>query len=387
MRRLTTEEFVKRAKKIHGDKYNYKKVRYMDDRTKVEIICRKHGLFFQSPGHHAKRGQGCPECGNNKISISKTSNTFVFIKKSKELHGEIYDYSNVVYKNNITEVEIICRKHGKFKQRASDHLSGKGCNCCGNEKISIKNRSNKEDFIKKSIEIHGSKYDYNKVIYKNNYDKLIINCPIHGEFRQSARDHLRGSGCYWCGKIIAHNKTRKTKEQFILDAKKIHGNKYGYEKVDYIDYQTKVRIICKKHGEFDQFPGDHLQDHGCPFCRKKNEGKVKDLLSKYFKDWNIIPHKKIWDKYKSYNHRRHCDFWLEKNNIKIMVEYDGEQHYRHVCFNGISIKKAEKNFKKTQIKDQLDTQFCKENNIVLHRIKYDENKEESIRDLLEFVCE
>ncbi len=103
-----------------------------------------------------------------------------------------------------------------------------------------------------------------------------------------------------------------------------------------------------------------------------------NFLSQYFKDWNIIPHKKIWDTYENYNHKRYCDFWLEKDDIKVMVEYDGTQHFMPVRFNGMSLKKAERQFKNTQIKDKLDSQFCRKKNILLYRIKYDQDMEESI---------
>ena len=139
---------------------------------------------------------------------------------------------------------------------------------------------------------------------------------------------------------------------------------------------------CPENHEWKAAISSRSRGTGCPYCTRKNEGKVKKLLLNYFKDWIIIPGKKIWNKYKKYNHRRYCDFWLEKNEVKMIVEYDGELHYRPVTFGKISIKEAEEKFKWIQKKDKLDTEFCKENNIILHRIKYDEDKEVSVKKLL-----
>jgi len=111
---------------------------------------------------------------------------------------------------------------------------------------------------------------------------------------------------------------------------------------------------------------------------RKNEGKVKNLLFKYFKDWAIVSHKKIWDEYKDYNHKRFCDFWLEKDDVKIIVEYDGEQHFRPISFGCRDLNKVNELFERTKKKDKLDIDFCRENNIILHRIKYSEDIEESI---------
>lgn len=178
---------------------------------------------------------------------------------------------------------------------------------------------------------------------------------------------------------------KKTTKEFIQDAIKVHGDKYDYSKVKYKNNNTKIVITCKKHGIFKQDPSAHLQGKGCHHCVNKNEGKVKEFLLEYFKDWDITSNKKIWDKYKDYNHKRFCDFWLEKDGVKVVVEYDGEQHFMPVSFGCRNKKIVANNFKKTQLKDKLDKQFCEENSILLHRIKYNEDKEKSIKKLLTLI--
>ena len=138
-------------------------------------------------------------------------------------------------------------------------------------------RKTTEQFIEEARQVHGDKYDYSKVNYINNSTKVCIICPEHGEFWQRPNDHLSGQGCPACGKEKCADDSRLTSEQFIEKARKVHGDKYDYSKVEYINARTKVCIICPEHGEFWQKPNDHLSGQGCPFCA----GNVK-LTSEQF---------------------------------------------------------------------------------------------------------
>lgn len=135
-----------------------------------------------------------------------------------------------------------------------------------------------EQFIEKAKKIHGNKYDYSKVNYINNNTDICIICPKHGEFRQKPKGHLEGKGCKECAKEILSEKRKMDTEEFIKRAKKIHGDKFDYSKVNYIDSKHKVIIICTKHGEFKQKPGHHLNGQGCPFCRAESVGKRMSLV-------------------------------------------------------------------------------------------------------------
>lgn len=250
--RLTVEEFIKRSKKVHGDKYDYSKVEYKNSSTKVCIICKEegHGEFFQIPNDHL-RGIGCPRCGG-KAKLT----TVEFIKRAKEIHGNRYDYSKVEYKNSTTKICIICPKHGEFFQAPRDHLQSKGCFSCAGKDIDTKR------FIEYSHKVHGNKYDYSKVEYKNSTTKVCIICPEHGEFYQKPNNHLRcGNGCPRCGGNI-----KLTTESFIKKSIEVQGDKYDYSKVEYKNTRTPVEIFCKVHGYFTQIPSNHLQGQGCPKC-------------------------------------------------------------------------------------------------------------------------
>lgn len=201
-KRLTTEEFIKKSIKKHGNKYDYSKVEYVNTKTKVYIICPEHGEFWQSPDHHLQ-GHGCPKCSG------LVTNTKEFIEKAKSVHGNKYDYSKVKYVNCHTKVCIICPEHGEFWQNPSDHINGSGCPKCKAEKIGNINRKGKYSFIEEAKNVHGDKYDYSKVEYTNNKAKVCIICHEHGEFWQVPCDHLKGCGCPKCGHILTRQKITK----------------------------------------------------------------------------------------------------------------------------------------------------------------------------------
>ena len=267
-----TELFIEKSKLIHGDKYDYFKVDYIKSKVNVIITCKVHGDFLQRPGNHIRLKQGCPKCGG-----SCKSNTIEFIEKSTKIHGDIYDYSKVNYIDATTKIIISCKIHGDFEQKPYSHLNGHGCYmCCKNRKL------NTIEFIEKAKLIHGDKYDYSKVDYKYNDEKVIITCKIHGDILQTPNHHLQGSGCGKCGVIIRSNKARKTLEEFIEKARLVHGDKYDYSKVDYKSRHTKIIVICKIHGEFEQDAGTHLCGANCYKCSVITCSEKRKITSQEF---------------------------------------------------------------------------------------------------------
>ena len=193
-KKLTTSEFIARAKTIHGDRYSYLKVVYKNLKTNVIITCREHGDFLQCPGSHLI-GRGCWECGGGKRLTTQQA-----IEKFKKAHGEKYNYSLVDYINKTTKVKIICSSHGVFEQCPADHWNGFGCMSCAVEKRAANKLSTKEEVLLRFLEIHGDKYDYSLVRFKLQRDKITIICKIHGEFTQACYMHLHGQGCCKCAK-------------------------------------------------------------------------------------------------------------------------------------------------------------------------------------------
>ena len=184
---MTTEQFIEKARKVHGDLYDYSKVVYINYQTNVIIIDPEYGEFLQSPARHLK---GC-KCPVNILSMT----TEQFIEKARKIHGDLYDYSKVVYVNSQTKIIIIDPEYGEFLQSPNKHLMGQGNKQRGVVKISKKRRLTTEQFIEKARKVHGNLYDYSKVKYVNIDEKVIIIDLDHGEFEQKAEVHLRGSGC------------------------------------------------------------------------------------------------------------------------------------------------------------------------------------------------
>ena len=255
-KRKTKEEFIKEATENHKDKYDYSKAYYVNSRTKVCIICPKHGEFWQTPHAH-NQGQGCPTCGLEKRSEKKTSTKEEFIQKARKVHGDKYAYSKVEYVNAHSKVCIICSKHdhGEFWQKPSNHLSGKGCPNCGIEKNAKNQALSTKEFIKKAKKVHKDKYDYSNVNYVGSHTKVCIICPEHGEFEQRPSNHLRGDGCQTCN--LSHL------ERSVMNYLDEVGITYDYQKrFDWLGRQSldfylpdyNVGIECQ--GEQHFFPVD-----------------------------------------------------------------------------------------------------------------------------------
>jgi hypothetical protein len=266
-KQLNTKEFIQKAKRLHGDKYDYSLCIYVDAHKKVKIICPTHGMFEQKPNSHLM-GQGCSVCGGKKQLTTKE-----FVKKSKQVHGESYDYSVSHYVNSATKVKIICPIHGVFEQVPSSHLSGHGCAACSGKK-----RLNTKEFVQKAKQVHGEKYNYSKCVYIRALSKVKIICPTHGVFEQKATAHLRGHGCTGCAGIKS-----PTTEEFIERVNKIHAKKYDYSECTYINDRTKIKIICPTHGAFEQAPNSHLMGQGCPSCAQYGFDPTKPGLLYFLK--------------------------------------------------------------------------------------------------------
>jgi len=212
--------------------------------------------------------------------MGKRLTTEEFIKRSKVVHGDKYDYNFANYTHSKTKVKIVCREHGIFEQRPNDHLNGQGCSKCKAENLSVNQTSNTDDFISKAKVVHGDKYDYNFVNYSRSQIKVKIICPEHGEFLQTPNSHLNGCGCNRCSveNLAVNRKSNST--EFTEKAKVVHGDKYIYSVIEYVNCETKVKITCPEHGEFIQTPNNHLKGFGCPSCAGNARHNFDSLYKK-----------------------------------------------------------------------------------------------------------
>jgi hypothetical protein len=186
-----TEIFLNQGRKLHGDKYDYSKVRYVNTLQKVIIICPIHGEFYQSPQSHMK-GCGCRKCYTSSVTNLYTTESYVAL--ARKTHGDKYDYSKVLYTGVDELVKIVCNTHGEFQQRARNHIQGQGCRKCCFES----QRSTTEVFIQKACQVHGNMFDYSNSVYVGSAKKITIRCKSHGPFEQDAGAHLQGYGCPTC---------------------------------------------------------------------------------------------------------------------------------------------------------------------------------------------
>jgi len=279
-RGLTTEEWVERFQLIHKERYDYTDFYFNGSTKKSSIICKIHGEFFQTPNLHYNTGSGCPNCATIENSLKRrTISVDEFKNRGREKFGDRFDYSKVTYVNSKTPVEITCELHGSFSKTPKAHLiSPTGCNNCSMAiPRGILNRERKirkagyttESWITKASKVHDSFYDYSRVEYTNSHDKVIIICPLHGEFSQMATNHMKGIGCWKCYKERAGDSQRMTKEEIIEKCKSIHGDYYDYSKVEYVNTHSKFVLVCPIHGEFKTSYSLHYhQKCGCSGCAK-----------------------------------------------------------------------------------------------------------------------
>jgi len=353
-----------------------------------------------------------------------------FIEKSNEIHKNKYDYSLVIYKNCNTKVKIICPIHGIFEQTPKYHLIG---NC---PKCSRKYKLNKNEFVEKSNKIHNNKYDYTLVKYINSKTKVKIICPVHGEFLQSPISHMKGIGCSKCSGMWNY-----TTNDFINKANEIHDNEYDYSLVKYIDSKTKIKIICKKHGIFEQTPNNHIYKKSkCPKCNVENKRltleefieKSKSIHGNKY-DYSFVNYKNNITKVKikcnkcnkiffqtpnshyvkkqgcptckeSVGEKNICSLLNDKNikyirqytfddcrdkyklpfdfylpDFNVCIEFDGKQHYEPIEYWG-----GENNFELIKKHDFLKNNYCKNKNITLIRIKYDKKINMELWDTIKY---
>ena len=259
-----TEIFINKAIQVHGNKYDYSKVNYIDCNTKVCIICPEHGEFWQSPRCHLK-GRGCSLCSKNKKLTTEE-----FIKRAKEIYGDKYDYSKVEYVNNHTKVCIICPDHGEFWQKPQSHLNGHGCVKCFAKGCADRFALTTEEFIKRAKEIHNDKYDYSKVNYVNSYTKVCIICPEHGEFWQEPHEHLRGGGCPIC----KDSKLEKEIRKFLIK------NKIEFEEqktFDWLKYKSNLFLdfyLPKYNAAIECQGRQHFDNSDDYFGGEKNTSEI-----------------------------------------------------------------------------------------------------------------
>lgn len=371
-----------------------------------------------------------------------------FIKKAKEVHGDKYDYSKTIYVNSKQNVIITCPIHGDFVIRASHHLYGIGCHKCAKEAADKNHTSTTDIFIEKAKAIHGEKYDYSLVKYINNKTPVIIRCLTHGEFLQKPSDHLLGCNCPKCAFLSIGEKRKLRKEDFIEKAREVHGDRYDYSEAEYKGYNSKLKIICRKHGVFFQTPVGHISNReGCPICgmdsqKNSRRGTLETFINKANKihknkyDYSLTNYVNCYSKVKiickkhgmfeqtpknhlngagcpkcniskleaktmsylqdkgiEYEYEKRFPKWLGMQSLdfylpkyKAAIECQGEQHFFPIKRAGKSMEYSERLFKKQQDRDNIKKNACDNNGVRLFYLNFNDDIIEKLSEIL-YLCE
>lgn len=259
-KRLTSEEFFKRAHDVHGDEYDYSKTVFTGMRNRITLTCRHHGDFEQKAMSHVL-GQRCRKCYLSDESIRMSGEQF-FIR-AKEKHGERFDYTKSVFTGLLEKIVITCRIHGDFTQTAKRHLLDAGCKKCANEKQSkmmiesnADRRMTTDEFIRRCVEIHGDEYEYSKTVFTGYKNKIIVTCKIHGDFEQMAGNHLRGCRCDSCAQKNRRVGSVSKQESAWLDSLhndsilRQHVIKDGDSCMIVDGYDESTNTVYEFHGDF-----------------------------------------------------------------------------------------------------------------------------------------
>lgn len=238
--RMTTEAFITKARRVHGDRYDYSKTHYIGSLTKVTITCPQHGDFEQIPNNHLS-GSGCPPCNKGR----PCSTNEAFIAKAKLKHGERYIYDNVKYEHSGVKISVTCREHGDFSLTPNGHLNGQGCPECAR----LAARLTTEEFVEKARLKHGNRYDYDKVQYELTNVKVTITCREHGDFQQKPNDHLSGQGCPACIESKHEKRLAAIFKKYDIPFEREFKLKQFNIRYEYDFYLPLQRVIVEFHGD------------------------------------------------------------------------------------------------------------------------------------------
>ena len=281
--KLTREEFIEKAKQIHGDKYDYSKVKYSSWYDKVCIICPEHGEFWQTPSNHIHKSHkhGCPQCGKIKsknIALIQGKKTFAkFIEENIQFTANVDDY---ITSNKL--LTVVCKKHGPFQITPTNlYIQKTPCPKCKEELKKPKKEKNvidyKQEFIDRLEKKYPNRFEYQNLNYVNRETEICLYDKLLKEYVNVIPTSLLNSK--HLSSVKGYEKTNLPTIEFIEKAKEIHGDKYDYSKVNYIHSKTKVCIICPEHGEWWQTPNDHLKGHGCSVCANNIKWNIDEYIS------------------------------------------------------------------------------------------------------------
>ena len=376
--RISQEEFIKRAKSAHPHGlYDFSNSKYYGVSEYTSFYCNLHLQECKILPQNLWRGSGCYDCGMTRAAESRKLDHADFLAKSINSHEDDYDYSMVDYVNSSTHVIVGCYEHGNWSVLPSNHMYGKSrCPVCSRrdsgKKVSVALTKDTEWFISAAEKIHNFKYDYSQTEYKGSREKLWVECPElgHEPFEQWPRVHLVGKGCPECGRESAAAIARLSHEEVVERFNDIHRDRYDYSHAEIYGTDSYIKIGCPEetHPVFRQKVSSHLVGKGCPRCSlSKGETAIARLL-----DLELIDYEVEFVMEDSVDNKRlRFDFYIPNQNV--LIEYDGEQHYRPVTFGGMTKEKALEVHEKIKSRDHRKNVWALDKGFRLIRIRFDED--------------
>lgn len=303
--RKTNDEFIEEANLIHNGKYDYSLIEYKSNKTKIKIICVRHGVFEQTPKSHLN-GAGCRSCVTHKSRYAKED----IYQKLKDIYGEKYEYPDFEFNSLHDKIILICKKHGESKKSIRQHLRY-GCKLCYYEVIGEPLRQTLDEFIEKSNKKHSNKYDYSKVVELPRNKKVEILCEKHGTFFQYYKSHLHGNGCPSCksskGESLIENYLKQNDinfyTQFIFnDCRYVNPLKFDFYLYDFnicIEFDGAQHQSKNKNESFYYDDTIKIRDEiKNGYCKKNNIKLIRikfhsiknidSILNKIFKKENVL---------------------------------------------------------------------------------------------------
>jgi hypothetical protein len=395
MKKLNKDQILEKFLSVHNNRYDYSKFEYVSYHIKSIIICNEHGEFLQSPSKHIL-GQGCKIC-NNKFSINDIKDKLYKIHRDKYefIFGDVIDTrskikikcnhgikelqicsllqgqgciyckgkkwsefylkthlikinSNLIYEDGFMNgkyLNIICKEHGNFNIKKDRHLSGQGCPKCSKRK-----KYDQDFFINSVIKKFDNIYTYDKCFFNSFREKVIITCKKHGDFETYPSYLLNGNGC----KLCRNENNSHSKEYFLKKCLERHPE-IDHSILEYNGVNNNIKLICKKHGVFEQNAGYYLNySKGCKYC---SETKGEKKIRIYLEGINL----KYKQQYKKYGFT--FDFYIPDYNT--YIEFNGRQHYEPIEFFG-----GTESYNKQLSKDILKDHILEKYNIKLIKIGY-----------------
>lgn len=383
--RMTTDQFIERARERYGDRFAYDRCAYKNMKTHVCITCPEHGDVMVHPESFlVKVRHGCPKCGMRHAKKPPQYTTESLIAKYRAIWGEEFDYSEVVYEAWEEKVKIRHRECGRVMWQVPGSHFRHGClPCSAKRRGALMRLKSKRRFLQRARAIHGQKYEYDVDRFSSMKAHIEVKCLKHKTtFCCSPNNHLHPTaptGCPACAMEERRSALSMGVSEFAAKAQAVHGDFYGYDLVEYTNNKGLVAIRCPEHGVFMQSPDSHLRKSGCPLCTgSRMERRIAQALTRWRVDHR--PQHSFPDCRRLKPLPFDFAILSPDSGVCGVIEHHGDQHFQVVEYFG-----GEEAFSERQENDATKSRYCHEQGIPLLTTTSDDDG--SIESVLRDFCQ